>query len=429
MRRLGRPVSVNVALAYICLMCRGTGLQRRVVGSSLPAKPKSPTAGDAPPRSRFRVIGLDLRRRVWPDDDYRPLIRCTWPDRDVGPPLASPSRARLLHDARLPPSPPRAHSALPNGAAASRVLAGGEARSRPRRCIDPPSRRARAAWLPRVPDPRLWLRPRVPRHLWPRLPGRLLLQGPRPVPVLHHPAQRPKTAAHLVEHALPQVPVRQWVVTFPKRLRFFLHRDPVLLGRVRRSVLRRAVRHGALTPEVAADLARWGHGGGFSLHAAVLSDAVDRPGLERARRADALAAASPPSLRRRVRRPTDRPASPRPARPRSPRTPRPVRLRVRSVPMVGLHRCSVRPELPLRSDPELISHPSALLLLRRRYSALTPRCRQRRRYGATSAPASSFTPAHPLQTPEAAHPVAWITAHRPRSLPERNQRTRTRALR
>ncbi len=101
------------------------------------------------------------------------------------------------------------------------------------------------------------------------------------MPVLHHPAQRPKTAAHLVEHVLPQVPVRQWVVTFPKRLRFFLHRDPVLLGRVRRSVLRLAVRHGALTPEVAADLARWGHGGGFSLHAAVLIDAVDRPGLER----------------------------------------------------------------------------------------------------------------------------------------------------
>src|SRR3990170_691587 len=46
------------------------------------------------------------------------------------------------------------------------------------------------------------------------------------------------TAAHLVEHVFPQVPVRQWVVTFPRRLRYFLHRDPVLLGRVRRSILR-----------------------------------------------------------------------------------------------------------------------------------------------------------------------------------------------
>ncbi len=47
-----------------------------------------------------------------------------------------------------------------------------------------------------------------------------------------------ETAAHLVEHVFPQVPVRQWAVTFPRRLRYFLHRDPVLLGRVRRSILR-----------------------------------------------------------------------------------------------------------------------------------------------------------------------------------------------
>jgi hypothetical protein len=38
-----------------------------------------------------------------------------------------------------------------------------------------------------------------------------------------------ETAAHLVEHVFPRVPVRQWVVTFPKRLRYFLHRDRVLL--------------------------------------------------------------------------------------------------------------------------------------------------------------------------------------------------------
>lgn len=168
-----------------------------------------------------------------------------------------------------------------------------------------------------------------------------------------------ETAAHLVEQVFPQVPVRQWVVTFPKRLRFFLHRDPVLLGRARRSVLRTiesglrrccpgaphgarcgavtfvqrfgsalnahthlhccvtdglfsldaggtlrfhpatdldapavsavqqrirmrvlrtAVRHRALTPAVAADLARWDHGGGFSLHAGVRIEAADRAG-------------------------------------------------------------------------------------------------------------------------------------------------------
>lgn len=38
----------------------------------------------------------------------------------------------------------------------------------------------------------------------------------------------------------PQVPVRQWVVTFPRRLRFFLHRDLVLLGRVLRYCARPA---------------------------------------------------------------------------------------------------------------------------------------------------------------------------------------------
>jgi len=47
-----------------------------------------------------------------------------------------------------------------------------------------------------------------------------------------------ETAAHLAEHVFPRVPVRQGVVTFPKRLRFFLHRNLALLGRVRRSVLR-----------------------------------------------------------------------------------------------------------------------------------------------------------------------------------------------
>ena len=47
--------------------------------------------------------------------------------------------------------------------------------------------------------------------------------------------------------------------------------------RIRSRVLRIAVRYGALTPEVA----RWDHGGGFSLHAAVRLEAEDRAGLER----------------------------------------------------------------------------------------------------------------------------------------------------
>ena len=32
-----------------------------------------------------------------------------------------------------------------------------------------------------------------------------------------------ETAAHLVDHVFPRVPVRQWVVSFPKRLRYLPH--------------------------------------------------------------------------------------------------------------------------------------------------------------------------------------------------------------
>jgi hypothetical protein len=51
--------------------------------------------------------------------------------------------------------------------------------------------------------------------------------------------------------------------------------------RIRARVLRIAVRHGALTAEVAADLGRRDHGGGFPLHAAVRLEAADRAGRER----------------------------------------------------------------------------------------------------------------------------------------------------
>jgi hypothetical protein len=38
------------------------------------------------------------------------------------------------------------------------------------------------------------------------------------------------TAAHLTEHILPDLPVRQWVLAVPKRLRYFLERDADLQG-------------------------------------------------------------------------------------------------------------------------------------------------------------------------------------------------------
>ncbi|MGH8702563.1 MAG: transposase [Burkholderiales bacterium] len=39
-----------------------------------------------------------------------------------------------------------------------------------------------------------------------------------------------ETAAHLTDHVLPAVPVRQWVLSVPKRLRYFLDRDTALQG-------------------------------------------------------------------------------------------------------------------------------------------------------------------------------------------------------
>jgi hypothetical protein len=46
-----------------------------------------------------------------------------------------------------------------------------------------------------------------------------------------------ETAAHLVDEVFPQVPVRQWVLSFPKRLRYFLARDSDLLNHVLRVFL------------------------------------------------------------------------------------------------------------------------------------------------------------------------------------------------
>ena len=46
------------------------------------------------------------------------------------------------------------------------------------------------------------------------------------------------TAAHLADHVLPPLPVRQWVLAVPKRLRYFLQRDAALQGAALRLFLR-----------------------------------------------------------------------------------------------------------------------------------------------------------------------------------------------
>jgi len=46
------------------------------------------------------------------------------------------------------------------------------------------------------------------------------------------------TAAHLVDSVIPEVPVRQWVLSLPFDIRFLLAYDPKLLAKVRRIFLR-----------------------------------------------------------------------------------------------------------------------------------------------------------------------------------------------
>jgi hypothetical protein len=51
-----------------------------------------------------------------------------------------------------------------------------------------------------------------------------------------------ETAAHLADHVFPKLPVRQWVLSVPKRLRYFLQRDVALQGAVLRIFLREVER-------------------------------------------------------------------------------------------------------------------------------------------------------------------------------------------
>ena len=47
-----------------------------------------------------------------------------------------------------------------------------------------------------------------------------------------------ETAAHLTDHVFPRLPVRQWVLSVPKRLRYFMQRDGAVLDMVLRIFLR-----------------------------------------------------------------------------------------------------------------------------------------------------------------------------------------------
>ncbi len=54
-----------------------------------------------------------------------------------------------------------------------------------------------------------------------------------------------ETAAHLVDHVFPRLPVRQWALSVPKRLRYHLQHDPAietLALRIFLSVVEQALR-------------------------------------------------------------------------------------------------------------------------------------------------------------------------------------------
>jgi hypothetical protein len=51
-----------------------------------------------------------------------------------------------------------------------------------------------------------------------------------------------QTAAHLVDHVIPPVPVRQWVISVPKRLRCFLADRPNAVAALTRIFISRVER-------------------------------------------------------------------------------------------------------------------------------------------------------------------------------------------
>ena len=65
-----------------------------------------------------------------------------------------------------------------------------------------------------------------------------------------------ETSAHLIDHVLPPVPVRQWVLAFPWPLRLLLSTCPEAVTRVlaivaraiETALIRRAGRHGKAVP-------------------------------------------------------------------------------------------------------------------------------------------------------------------------------------
>ena len=72
-----------------------------------------------------------------------------------------------------------------------------------------------------------WFRLRPLQCLPPRLRSRIFLQG-RGICPSCSARNMAGTAAHIRENVIPQIPVRRWVISFPKRIRHYLQTDEIL---------------------------------------------------------------------------------------------------------------------------------------------------------------------------------------------------------
>ena len=101
-------------------------------------------------------------------------------------------------------------------------------RAKPRGRVGGGIRRRRATGLPPLRDSQLWVCPGTVRHLRSRFSrGTSLGDCKKPckgrgVCPSCNGRRMAQTAAHLIDHVIPPVPMRQWVISVPKRLRWFL---------------------------------------------------------------------------------------------------------------------------------------------------------------------------------------------------------------
>lgn len=57
-------------------------------------------------------------------------------------------------------------------------------------------------------------------------------RAPNPNSITRDTRRMVATAAHLSDHVFPGLPVRQWVLSVPKRLRYFMQHDAAQVDKI-----------------------------------------------------------------------------------------------------------------------------------------------------------------------------------------------------